>query len=211
VIARLCGTLVDLLEDRAHVASGPFTIEVLVPAGDHQTLEPRLGQDVDFHTVCYLEGDASGGNLTPRLVGFTSDSDKGFFNQFITVKGIGPRKALRALAVPASEVAAAIEAKDTRALVKLPQIGKRAAETIIAELAGKVGKYVGEGVVAPPTPTTSIGSLSSEESDAVDALVALGERRVDAESLLARLRKRDDAPTDANGLINEMLRLRGRR
>ena len=215
VISGLSGKLVGVSEDRAQVSAGPMTVEVLVPAGDLPNLEPRVGEDVTFHTVCYLEGDASGGNLTPRLVGFASEADKGFFNAFVTVKGIGPRKALRALAIPAADVAAAIESKDTKALVALPQIGKRAAETIIAELAGKVGRFVTGGLptstTGPTPPKSSIGSLTPDEADAVDAMVALGERRVDAESLLERVRKREGAPTDTDALIAAMLALRGGR
>ncbi|MEM1012074.1 MAG: Holliday junction branch migration protein RuvA [Planctomycetota bacterium] len=211
MIARLTGLLEAVAEDRAVVTVGPVAVDVLVPAGDVAALEAQVGTEITLQTVCYLEGDASGGNLTPRLIGFATEADKGFFNAFITVKGIGPRKALRAMAIPPAEVAAAIEAKDTKALVQLPQIGKRAAETIIAELAGKVGRFVSPDAVIAPTPATSVGSLSPDEADAVDALVALGERRADAETLLSRVKKRDDAPEDANRLISEMLRLRGGR
>ena len=41
-----------------------------------------------FHTIFYIEGDASGGNLEPRLIGFLRPQDKAFFQLFITVKGI---------------------------------------------------------------------------------------------------------------------------
>ncbi len=135
-------------------------MELLVTAGDVPRLEGLVGGEVTFHTVFYLEGDASGGNLTPRLIGFADEQDRGFFQTFITVKGIGPRKALRALAVPASEVAAAIEAKDVKALIKLPQVGKRAAETIIAELAGKVGRFVGDAAMLPASEPTFVHRLA---------------------------------------------------
>ena len=46
------------------------------------------------------DGDANGGNLEPRLIGFLRRDDKKFFEKFITVKGIGPKKALKALALP---------------------------------------------------------------------------------------------------------------
>ncbi len=111
-------------------------------------------------------------------------------------------------------MAAAIENKDTKALIKLPQIGKRAAETIIAELAGKVGRFAGLSLPTeqtPAKPQSTIGSLTPGEADAVDALVALGEKRVDAETLLDRVRKRDDRPTDADALVAAMLSLRGGR
>ena len=209
MITALTGQLRQVAEDRALVACGPVTVEVLVPAADVDHLQSQVGHEITLHTVCYLEGDASGGNLTPRLIGFVRLDDRGFFTQFITVKGIGPRKALKALIVPASEVAAAIETKDTRALVKLPQVGKRAAETIIAELAGKVGRFVQAGTPTTPAAGSSPSiKLPAAQEDAVATLVALGEKRGDAEALLERLKRSDTLPESTDGLVREMLRLR---
>lgn len=214
MISAFTGQLQRVGEDRAWLSAGPggvIDIEVLVPASDVPDLERRIGETLTFHTVFYIEGDASGGNLTPRLIGFTREIDRGFFNAFITVKGIGPKKALKALAIPASEIAAAIENGDSRALMRLPQIGKRAADTIIAELGGKVGRFVEAGIA------TSTGAgrrpaggmkLDSQAEDAVATLVALGERRADAEALLIRLREQSEPPTTTDALVREMLRLR---
>jgi Holliday junction DNA helicase RuvA len=211
MITGVTGLVEHVGEDRLELSMGPVRLEVLVPAGDVPGFEGTVGQELTLHTMAYLEGDASGGNLTPRLIGFARESDRGFFATFITVKGIGPRKALRALAIPAGEVARAIETGDARALTKLPQIGKRAAETIIAELSGKVGRFVPSGrEPATPRRETPAGPpMTDAEADAVAALVSLGERRGDAEAVLGRIKQRDDAPTDTGGLVREMLRLRG--
>ena len=48
------------------------------------------------------------------------------------------RKALKALSMPISRVASAIEAKDTKLLQSLPGVGKRLADQMVAELAGKM-------------------------------------------------------------------------
>jgi hypothetical protein len=77
-----------------------------------ERLTRRVGQDVVLHTIHYVEGDPSHGVQTPRLVGFLSETDRDFFRVFTTVKGIGMRKALRALARPVAEIAAAIQNKD---------------------------------------------------------------------------------------------------
>ena len=211
MITALTGILKRVGEDRISVAVGPLVLELLVAAADVPLLEGREGEEITFHTSLYIEGDTAGGNATPRMIGFLRESDKSFFQQFITVKGIGPRKALKAMMLPAAEVAHAIELKDARTLTKLPQIGKRAAEQIIAELAGKVGRYVGTGIPIPVKRATTVGSLSPVEEDAVAALVALGERRQDAEALLDRARTTETAPTAVDQLIREMLRLRAGR
>ena len=213
MITTLSGELASVDEDRAQLAVGPMQVEVMVPAADVESLQTQVGDELTFHTVLYLEGDASGGNLTPRLIGFIRPADRGFFNAFVTVKGIGPKKALRALAVPAAEVAAAIEMKDVKALTKLPQIGKRAAEQIIATLAGKVGSFAGDGVKAVAGGGSAVAKLSNDEEDAVATLVALGERRQDAEAVLEKVRSKEPAALEqgADAIVQAMLRQRSAR
>src|SRR3954468_17694475 len=142
MISSLTGLLYQVDEDRIHLRVGAMVFEALVPASDVPLLQAGVGEEMTFHTILYFEGDSGGGSLEPRLVGFLRPEDKRFFEKFITVKGIGPKKALKALALPTGDVAHAIETKDTRFLVGLPQIGKRMADQIIAELSGKVGEFV---------------------------------------------------------------------
>ena len=126
MIARITGRLEQVADGVALVDAGAGLVyEVLVPACDVERLSRRTGQDVVLHTIHYLEGDPSRGMQQPRLVGFLNESDRGFFRLFTTVKGIGARKALRALVRSPGEVAAAIAAKDAKFLVALPEIGKR--------------------------------------------------------------------------------------
>src|SRR5262249_42326503 len=137
-----------------------------------------------FHTTFYLQGDASGGSIEPRLIGFLRAGDKRFFEKFITVKGIGPKTALRALTVPVGEIAGAIESKDARFLVQLDGIGKRTAELIIAELAGKVQEFAIPFTATMRSSQPSRAARTPIEEDAIAALMQLGERRIDAEHLL---------------------------
>ena len=214
MITAVTGILRKVGDDRVQVAVGPVVLELLVAAADVPLLDGRVGEEMTFHTSLYIEGDSGGGgSMLPRLIGFLRDGDRGFFQQFITVKGIGPRKALKALVLPAGEVAHAIETKDARVLTKLPGIGKRGGEQIIAELSGKVGRFVAGGLpqVGGATPVGRRSSLSAAEQDAVDALVSMGDRRPDAEALLDRVKATPGAPTAADALIREMLRARGTR
>ena len=207
MIASLAGTLTFVDEDRIHLQVGPILYELLVPAADVLRLNDDVGLEMTFHTLLYLQGDANGGNLEPRLIGFLRREDKKFFEKFITVKGIGPKKALKALAVPVGEIAHAIEAKDAKFLVQLPEIGKRTAETIVAELSGKVKDFVG---TIPETSATSLGGgrRTTVEEDAIQALMALGERRIDAEHLLDRAKQLAPDASTTNDLLREMLRMR---
>jgi Holliday junction DNA helicase RuvA len=211
MIASLTGTLKHVDEDRIHLEVGPILYEVHVPAVDLNYLEAAIGEEMTFHTQLYLQGDANGGNLEPRLLGFLRREDKKFFEKFITVKGIGPRKALKALALPVGEIAQAIESKDARFLCELPEIGKRTAETIVAELSGKLKEF------ATPLPealrnagpgAAFAGRRTPAEEDAIQVLMALGERRIDAEHLLDRARQQNPTAHTADALSREMLRLR---
>jgi Holliday junction DNA helicase RuvA len=206
MIASLTGQLRAVEEDRIHLQAGPIVYELLIPASDLNILQAGVGEEMTFHTLMYLQGDANGGNIEPRLLGFLRQQDKKFFEKFITVKGIGPRKALKALALPVGEIAQAIEAKDARFLCQLPEIGKRTAEQIVAELSGKVKDFatpfMADRVVGATTRRTPA------EEDAIQALMALGERRVEAEHLLDRARATDTSLKTTDALLREMLRMR---
>jgi len=180
MISRLSGILDCITEDgRAMLQSGPITYEVLVPAADIEALRDRTGQEVVFHTLHYLEGQSQGSTMLPRLIGFSSDLDRSFFTLFTTVKNIGYRKALRALQRPCREIASAIAAKDTTTLTSLPEIGKRSAETIVAELHGKVDPFL-EGLVDPSSPIRAGENVPPLVADAIALLTTLGESRTDA-------------------------------
>jgi Holliday junction DNA helicase RuvA len=182
MIARITGRLEQVSGGAALLdGGGGLTYEVLVPAFDVERLSRRIGQDVILHTVHFVEGDPAHGVQTPRLVGFLAETDREFFRIFTRVKGIGVRKALRALVRPVGEVAAAIQAKDAKFLVALPEIGRRTAEQIIAELHGKVEEFAGPAA-APAAP-----ALPAPAAEALAVLVQLGERRADATALIERV------------------------
>ena len=206
MISAITGELRRVDDDRIHLQVGPLLCELLVPASDVQLLQAGVGVEMTVHTLFYVEGDASGGNLTPRLLGFLRAEDKRFFEKFVTVKGIGPKKALKALVYPAGEVAQAIESKDTRFLKSLPQIGSRMAELIVAELAGKVGEFA--TVTMDERVALGVASRSSVEEDALAALLALGERRADAEHLLDRVKQQNAGLKTTHDYVREMLRMR---
>jgi Holliday junction DNA helicase RuvA len=184
MIARLTGLLAEVCETHVILEREGIGYEVLICGYALGELTARRGEQVTFQTMQYLEGSSAGGNMIPRLVGFLHAEDRAFFERFITVKGIGVRKALKALTISTAKMAGAIEAGDAKSLSKLPGIGARAADQIVAELKGKVGSFVfgQDGDVVPEAAVT----WSDAQKDAIEVMVALGERRVDAERWLAR-------------------------
>ena len=189
MIVRITGTLIDVRDDAVVVDRDGIGYEVLAcgyAIGELRTLQ---GKEITLHTMQYFEASGAGGNLTPRLVGFLHPEDRAFFTRIITVKGLGVRKAVKALAKPTGVIAAAIESGDAKVLAGLPGIGKRAADQIIAELKGKLQAFALAG--APSEGETSVpeGAWSAPQRDALEVMVALGERRPEAERWLERARQ----------------------
>jgi len=178
VITRIRGELVELTERSALLLVEAITYELFVPAANVPELLSKIGQPIEFFTLHYLEGQSQGSSFLPRLIGFSSERERAFFELFTTVKGIGNRKALRALVRPFAETATAIANRDTKSLTEMPEIGKRSAETIIAELHGKVDVFVGE--IASTIEVT----MPPFSEDAILMLVQLGETKRDAKRLV---------------------------
>src|SRR5690606_1694219 len=137
-----------------------------------------------------------------------------FYGLFTTVKGIGNRKALRAMAMATSQVAGAIEDRDLAMLQSLPEIGRRAAETIVATLRGKVEEVgeVGARVTAATTPGSDGKSPAAGgrglAKEALTVLVQLGERRQDAAAWIDQVLAMEEAPKDVQGVIAEVYRVK---
>lgn len=195
-------------------ADPSIAYEALVPSFTAIRLESRRGERITLHTIQYLEQQAQGSSFIPRLIGFETLEDRGFFELFTTVKGVGTKKALRALAAPAGQIARAIASRDAVALQKLPEIGKRLAETIVAELHGKVDRYaleiVSDGALAGPPPPSSGASPahSPEHERAIVALVRLGESRAEAQRLIQRVIESKPALEAADEILAAAVSLR---
>lgn len=182
MIVRITGSLTDIAEDSIVVEHDGLAREILVPRYAIGELAAHRGKTVTLHTIELFEESHSSGHLVPRLLGFMHLEDKVFFTRFVSVKGIGPRKALKALSEPVRQIATWIEAGDAKPLSKLPGIGARGAELIVASLKGKLRD------LAFPASTTSaeVVKLSQAQRDALEVLVAWGDPRGDAERWLQR-------------------------
>ncbi len=209
MIARITGTL-ERLEGSACLivpeGAPGLAYEVMVPAFAAEAMESQRGGVVVLHTIEVYEGSSQGANLTPRLLGFATESDKRFFQLFITVKGLGARKALKAMAEPVGAIAGAIARRDTKWLQGLPEIGKRLAETIVAELHGKADKYIGVEISdsgsrpassAEAKPVREADALGEAGLQAVEALVRLGENRAEAVRKVERVLEQRPETADA--------------
>lgn len=177
MISQIRGMLRSVAEEELTLAVDPMEIEVLIPEYTRRKLQTHLGEIVSLHTIFYIEGNAMGGRMTPRLVGFLSAIDREFFEIFCSVDGVGVRKALRAMVRPVRELARTIQDQDVKMLSTYPGIGEATAERIVAKLRRKVGKFtliVGQSATAEGTPAESNGALENVEPDVIrDTFAAL--------------------------------------
>lgn len=211
MLTRLTGTL-ESVGDALTITTGPIALRVEAPrylldrlAGDEP--EPAVGRTITLHTRLDLESHNQGTSFSPRLVAFATPDEREFFDLFTSVKGLGTRRALRALSREPAVIASWIVAKDAKALTQLPEIGKRLAETVIAELSGKVDRFATElamdtGPAPRRTPMPEPSRLPPAAEEALAALIALGESRPDAERKVQTAMSKAGPDADANQLVN---------
>ena len=208
MISRMEGELTAVTEGKAELSCQSICYQILVPACDVGALTALVGQTVLFHTLHYLESSGQGTAFIPRLVGFRTPEDRAFFELFTTVKGVGTRRCC-ALQLPFPLVAEAIAEKDLDVLVSLPEIGKRTAQTILAELDGKVSRFIELKPDAPPVagagPPSGQGQLVA---DAVAVLVQLGEPKLHARQLVDRALRTDPTIATPDTLVAAAFRLK---
>ncbi len=185
MIRRIQGVVERVEPDRVDLAVGPVVHEVLVPELVRRGLQGRLGQEVTLHTLEYLEGNPARGNMIPRLVGFLSEVEREFFELLCDVDKVGTRKALRAIVRPVAEIAAAIDAQDTKLLATLPGIGAATADQIVAKLRRRMPKFA--LLVGREAPGAE--GVRDVLSETFDVLRQLGHSDGDARRLVDALRE----------------------
>lgn len=125
------------------------------------------------------------------LFAFATEDDRLVFRTLLGVPNVGPRTALAILsALPAEELAHAVARKDVGRLTAIPGIGKKTAERLILELAGKLSIATppaapGKAAAgAPPKAPSSNGELLHS------ALVRMGYKPAEADRAVAALEAR---------------------
>ncbi|MGT2772260.1 Holliday junction branch migration protein RuvA [Streptococcus marimammalium] len=106
------------------------------------------------------------------LYGFHSEEEKTIFLNLISVTGIGPTSALAIIAADDNEgLVTAIDNKDITYLMKFPKIGKKTAQQMILDLAGK---FVDNAITNKGKMGTKASTTNHALEEAMEALNALG-------------------------------------
>ncbi len=203
MISRLEGILeaVEGMEATVRPSGLGIWYQVLLPAFETERLRGRIGQTITLHTIEYLEGQGVGSSYIPRLIGFTTEQDRRFFDLLTSVDGFGNKKALRAMAEQPAAISRAILNADAAWLTKLPEVGKKSAEKVILELKSKVGGFLsadevrGLDMAAAPVP------VSGPVEEAIAAIVQLGEGRSEAELMVRKALARNKGLKTADQIV----------
>ncbi|MDR5694083.1 MAG: Holliday junction branch migration protein RuvA [Armatimonadota bacterium] len=205
MIAYLRGRLVRRTEETVVVEAGGVGYEVHLPAVVAQHLKPTPSPEGEVIEL-FISYHVTPNQPRPLLVGFLREAEQEFFERFITVDGLGPLKALRAIVRPIHEIADAVERKDVDFLRHLPGIGGRTAEKIVASLHGKMAKFalLQEEALAPPAPTDI-------REEALEILTKqLGHRIQEARKMVEEAMARNPRIETTEELLQEIYKVKRR-
>jgi holliday junction DNA helicase RuvA len=177
MIAHLDGTVAAVAPDGAVIDVGGVGLLVQCTPGTLARLRP--GERARVATSLVVREDA----LT--LYGFAGEDERNTFELLQTASGVGPRLALAMLAVFTPDaLRRAVATEDLAALTTVPGIGRKGAQRIVLELAGRLGSP-GEAA-APAAAGPGAGTGAAPWREQVRAgLVSLGWQSREADQAIA--------------------------
>lgn len=197
VISFLHGRLAEAGPTHVVVDCGGVGYSVFIPLSSYDKLPPKSGDVklLTYHHVVAHEG-------TQQLFGFVTPEEREMFLLLISISGIGPKLALNILSSTSiSALRSAIAAGDTKTLSALRGIGKKTAERLVVELKDKVG-------AATAFETKGRAATAEEQriTDAVDWLVSLGYKQVDAHKAVLVAAEKGGPKASVEELVRAALR-----
>ncbi|MDD5730473.1 MAG: OB-fold domain-containing protein [Candidatus Omnitrophica bacterium] len=201
MIARISGKVTEKGNNYILLNNAGITYEVFIPVAVMQRLDENIDANNEIHLITYHYHQVEPSRSTPVLIGFLNEVEKEFFQAFITVSGIGPRAAVRALDKPISLIAKAIDEANVEFLKSLPGIGPQRAKEIIAKLQNKVGKFglIQDAKVKQERPA---GGIMEEEALAV--LMQLEYKKPEALEMIKKALEHDKQIKTTEELLNEV-------
>ena len=208
MIARLRGMVREQGEMHILLDVNGVCYEVLMPPSILRTVPDRLGPNGDIEVITFHYQQLEVGRGIPVLIGFLNEIEREFFARFISVSGVGPKAALKALTQPIPVIAQAIDEGDLTLLRSLPGIGEQRAKEIVAKLQGKVGKYA---LMRTKDETLHVGTVERTvslqlEEEAVAILVQLEYKKPEAKQMVRAALDRNPKVNTVEDLLNEVYR-----
>jgi Holliday junction DNA helicase RuvA len=178
-----------------------ISYEVLIPPSVMKAVDKAAAGDGSIELVTYHYYQLEPSKGIPVLVGFLNEIEKEFFEKFITVSGVGPKAACRALSLSFSVIADAIDKGDMALLKTLPGIGEQRAREIIAKLQGKVGKF---GLIQDRFADAAPAARDDIKEEALGVLLQLQYKRNEAKDMIDRALQRNPGLASCEEILNEV-------
>lgn len=184
MIGRLRGTLAEKQPPFLLLDVNGVGYELEVPMTTLYRLPP-VGEALTLHTHLVVREDAQ------LLYGFAEKRERELFRELIRLNGVGPKLALALMSgLEVDELVRCVQAQDTAALTKIPGVGKKTAERLLVELKDRFKAWEAMPGIAPLVLESSApAAVSSAESDAVSALIALGFKPQEASRAVAAVQE----------------------
>ena len=149
--------------------------EITVPERIAATL--KVGDIVKIYTYLYVKEDRQ------ELFGFLTNEEKLFFNQLISINGVGPKSAIQILGThDLVTLRTAMATQDVKTLTQVKGLGKKRAEMMIVNIKGNIDLKLQSDAMPSSLAT-------NDEQDAVNTLEALGVNRSEAIRVVALVAK----------------------
>ena len=178
MIAHVTGTVAALAPDAAVIEVGGVGLQVLCAPATIAGLRP--GEQARVATSLVVREDS----LT--LYGFATDDERNTFELLQTASGVGPRLALAVLGVLSPEaLRRAVATEDLAVLTSVPGIGRKGAQRIVLELAGRLGAP-GEISLVPAVGAAAAG-LAPWREQVRAGLVSLGWQSREADQAITAI------------------------
>jgi holliday junction DNA helicase RuvA len=176
VIAHVTGPVAAVAPDGVVIDVGGVGLLVQCTPGTLAGL--RVGERARLATSLVVREDS----LT--LYGFASDDERNTFELVQTASGVGPRLAQAMLAVLTPDaLRRAVAAEDLAVLTSVPGIGRKGAQRIVLELAGRLGSPADGLAAATREPPAASAARWRDQVRA--GLVSLGWQAREADQAIS--------------------------
>lgn len=204
MISYISGRIKRKTQEYILVEVNGICYEVLIPKAVMDVLENNLPSDGNVELVTYHYLHVEPSRSKPILIGFLNEIEREFFEQFITVSGVGPKAAVRALSQPISTIAEAIDTANFSLLKTLPGIGEQRAREIVAKLQGKVGKFC---LIQDKVEKKSQPAVKEDiQQEAMAVLLQLQYKKSEAKEMVDRAIKNNPQAQTTEEILNQVYR-----
>ncbi|GAA6173109.1 Holliday junction branch migration protein RuvA [Colwellia sp. KU-HH00111] len=193
MIGRLSGTLAEKFPPEILIECAGVGYEVTMPMTSIYAL-PELNEQAIIYTHFVVREDAQ------LLYGFANTTERKLFRLLIKVNGVGPKLALAVLsAMSADQFVSCVAHDDVSGIVKIPGVGKKTAERLLIEMRDRLKDWQ----ITSTTPATDAMPVQlnaehtfvntgedpfrNSKGDAINALISLGYKQVQADKAVKRV------------------------